>query len=64
MTHVPIWQAALASDFSISQFSHLSRLILWHGRNCYLRSATLSQFVMHRGLIISFIQVTGRATAP
>mmetsp|Transcript_14750 Transcript_14750/g.36831 ORF Transcript_14750/g.36831 Transcript_14750/m.36831 type:complete len:1168 (-) Transcript_14750:409-3912(-) len=49
-------QAALAADFSITQFSHLSRLVLWHGRNCYLRSATLSQFVIHRGLIISFIQ--------
>jgi phospholipid-translocating ATPase len=50
-------QAALASDFSISTFSHISRLILWHGRNCYLRSATLSQFIIHRGLIISFIQL-------
>ena len=51
-------QAALAADFSISQFSHVARLVLWHGRNCYLRSATLSQFVIHRGLIISFIQLT------
>jgi len=50
-------QAALAADFSIREFSHLSRLVLWHGRNCYLRSATLSQFVIHRGLIISFIQL-------
>lgn len=50
-------QAALAADFSVSQFSHLARLVLWHGRNCYLRSATLSQFVIHRGLIISFIQL-------
>ena len=50
-------QAALAADFSISQFSHVARLVLWHGRNCYLRSATLAQFVIHRGLIISFIQL-------
>jgi len=49
-------QAALAADFSLKQFSHLGRLVLWHGRNCYLRSATLSQFVIHRGLIISVIQ--------
>ena len=49
-------QAALAADFSVAQFSHLGRLVLWHGRNCYLRSATLSQFVIHRGLIISVIQ--------
>lgn len=50
-------QASLAADFSITQFSHLARLVLWHGRNCYMRSATLSQFVIHRGLIISFIQL-------
>ena len=25
-------QAALASDFSINQFSYLKKLILWHGR--------------------------------
>ena len=50
-------QAALAADFSVTQFSHVARLVLWHGRNCYLRSATLSQFVIHRGLIISTIQL-------
>jgi magnesium-transporting ATPase (P-type) len=50
-------QASLAADFSIMQFSYLSRLILWHGRNSYKRSARLSQFVIHRGLVISAIQV-------
>jgi phospholipid-translocating ATPase len=49
-------QASLAADFSITQFSFLSRLLLWHGRNSYKRSAKLSQFVIHRGLIISIIQ--------
>jgi len=49
-------QASLAADFSITQFSHLARLILWHGRNSYKRSASLAQFIMHRGLIISVIQ--------
>jgi phospholipid-translocating ATPase len=60
-------QASLAGDFSITQFSHLTRLLLWHGRNsCNLfsltdlwldkRSAKLSQFVIHRGLIIAIIQ--------
>jgi phospholipid-translocating ATPase len=49
-------QASLASDFSINQFSYLRRLILWHGRLSYKRSAVLSQFVIHRGLIISIIQ--------
>ncbi|KAG8278689.1 ATP synthase subunit 9 [Homalodisca vitripennis] len=49
-------QASLAADFSITQFSHLSRLLLVHGRYSYKRSASLSQFVIHRGLIISIMQ--------
>jgi len=49
-------QASLAADFSINQFSHLSRLLLVHGRNSYKRSAVLSQFIIYRGLIISIIQ--------
>jgi len=49
-------QASLASDFSINQFSYLRRLLLWHGRLSYKRSAVLSQFVIHRGLIITVIQ--------
>lgn len=49
-------QASLAADFSITQFSHLTKLLLWHGRNSYKRSAKLSQFVIHRGLIISVMQ--------
>lgn len=49
-------QAALAADFSITQFSYLGRLLLVHGRNSYKRSASLSQFVIHRGLIISSMQ--------
>ena len=51
-------QAALASDFSINQFCYLKKLILWHGRQSYRASAVLSQFVFHRGLIISVIQAT------
>ena len=49
-------QAALAADFSITEFSRLRKLVLWHGRLSYKRSAILSQFVFHRGLIISVIQ--------
>ena len=26
-------QASLAADFSVTQFSHISRLLVWHGRN-------------------------------
>lgn len=50
-------QASLAADFSIQQFSHLGNLLLVHGRRSYKRSAALSQFVIHRGLIISTMQV-------
>lgn len=49
-------QASLAADFSITQFCHLTKLLVWHGRNSYKRSAKLSQFVIHRGLIISICQ--------
>ncbi|KAH8114976.1 aminophospholipid-transporting P-type ATPase [Phellopilus nigrolimitatus] len=49
-------QASLAADFSVTQFSHLTKLLLWHGRNSYKRSAKLAQFVIHRGLVISIMQ--------
>lgn len=49
-------QASLAGDFSIPQFSVIAKLLLVHGRRSYKRSATLSQFVIHRGLIISTMQ--------
>ncbi|KAG8866259.1 putative aminophospholipid-translocase [Serendipita sp. 405] len=49
-------QASLAADFSVTQFSYLTKLLMWHGRNSYRRSAKLAQFVIHRGLIISIIQ--------
>lgn len=50
-------QAALASDFSILKFKYLGTLLLWHGRLSYKRAAIMSQFVIHRGLIISIIQL-------
>ena len=49
-------QASLAADWSLTQFSHVARLLLVHGRNSYKRSASLSQFVIHRGLIITTMQ--------
>ncbi|KNE67897.1 phospholipid-translocating P-type ATPase, flippase [Allomyces macrogynus ATCC 38327] len=49
-------QAALAADFAVPQFAHLTRLLLWHGRNSYQRSAKLAQFIIHRGLIITVMQ--------
>uniref|UniRef100_A0A2P2HY00 Phospholipid-transporting ATPase n=1 Tax=Hirondellea gigas TaxID=1518452 RepID=A0A2P2HY00_9CRUS len=55
-------QASLAADFSLTQFEHIGRLCLVHGRYSYKRSAALSQFVMHRGMIISTIQAIFSAT--
>lgn len=69
MSSVPsvlcVWQegkqAALAADFSVTQFKHLGRLLMVHGRNSYKRSAALSQFVIHRSLCISAMQVQQNA---
>lgn len=36
---------------------HVTRLLLWHGRLSYKRSASLGQFVVHRGLIITINQM-------
>ncbi|XP_061026356.1 probable phospholipid-transporting ATPase IIB isoform X2 [Eubalaena glacialis] len=38
------------------KFRHIGRLLVVHGRSSYKRSAALSQFVMHRGLVISTMQ--------
>lgn len=50
-------QASLASDFSIIKYKDLNHLLLWHGRRSYKNTATISKFIIHRGMIISFIQV-------
>lgn len=49
--------AALASDVSMKEFKYVRHILLWHGRNAYKRAAALSQFVIHRGLIISILQM-------
>ncbi|KAL3319475.1 hypothetical protein Ciccas_001840 [Cichlidogyrus casuarinus] len=49
-------QASLASDYSLVQFRQVTRLLLVHGRDCYKNSCALSQFVMHRGIVISVMQ--------
>lgn len=49
-------QAALASDFSVTEFKSLNKLLLWHGRLSYKRTANLAHFIFHRGLILAVIQ--------
>nr|XP_049697705.1 probable phospholipid-transporting ATPase IIB isoform X2 [Helicoverpa armigera]XP_049697707.1 probable phospholipid-transporting ATPase IIB isoform X4 [Helicoverpa armigera]XP_049697708.1 probable phospholipid-transporting ATPase IIB isoform X5 [Helicoverpa armigera] len=48
--------ASLAGDVSIRQFAYLARLLLVHGRRSAMRSAALSLFIVHRGLIVSTMQ--------
>ena len=48
-------QASLAADYSITQFSHLRKLILWHGRMSYNRSSVVAHYNIHRGLIVATI---------
>lgn len=50
-------QASLAADFAINEFKYLTNLLLWHGRLSYLRTAKLTNFIFHRGMIISVIQI-------
>lgn len=50
-------QAALAADFSIKEFRDIKTLLFWHGRLSYMRSSLLASFIIHRGFIISVIQI-------
>ncbi|XP_014354806.2 probable phospholipid-transporting ATPase IIB [Papilio machaon] len=48
--------ASLAGDVSVRGLSALARLLLVHGRRAAMRSAALSLFIVHRGLIVSTMQ--------
>ena len=50
-------QASLAADYSITKFCHLKRLLLWFGRISYKNTSNITIFVIHRGLIISLLQL-------
>ncbi|CAG5026950.1 unnamed protein product [Parnassius apollo] len=49
--------ASLAGDVSVRTFSSLARLLLVHGRRAAMRSAALCLFIVHRGLVVSTMQV-------
>ena len=49
-------QASLAADFSVENFYALKRLLLWHGRNNFQRSANLTILLIHRGLVYTVCQ--------
>lgn len=50
-------QASRAADFSISQFSHLRSLVLYHGQISYARTAYVVQYSFYKSMLISFIQL-------
>ncbi|OHT13626.1 phospholipid-translocating P-type ATPase, flippase family protein [Tritrichomonas foetus] len=50
-------QASIASDFAISRFSSLQRLLLIHGRFSFYRTAWLTQFCFYKSIMLALIQV-------
>ena len=50
-------QAASASDFGISNFGSLQRLILIHGRFSFYRTSWLTQFCFYKSIMLSLVQV-------
>lgn len=49
-------QAVLASDFSITQFSHLKQLLLVHGARCHKRIAKLVLYSFSKNVALSLSQ--------
>lgn len=49
-------QAVLASDFSITQFSHLKKLLLVHGARCHKRIAKLVLYSFCKNVALSLSQ--------
>ena len=41
----------------MNEFKYTKQILLWHGRNAYKRAASLTQFCIHRGLVISILQM-------
>ncbi|ESU44472.1 Phospholipid-translocating P-type ATPase (flippase) [Giardia duodenalis] len=50
-------QAANSADFVLNEFQGLKKLLLWHGRNSYIGSAQMCQFIMQRGITQTLIQI-------
>jgi magnesium-transporting ATPase (P-type) len=50
-------QAALASDFTISDFQSLKRLLLVHGRYSYTRLSYIAQFSFYKSWVFCIVQI-------
>jgi phospholipid-transporting ATPase len=47
-------QAARSSDFAIGEFKLLSRLLLYHGRECYRKNSFVILFNFYKNLVYLF----------
>lgn len=50
-------QAANSADFVLNEFQGLKKLLFWHGRNSYIGSAQMCQFIMQRGITQTLLQI-------
>lgn len=50
-------QATAASDFAVTRFEYLQRLLLIHGRYASYRSSWLMQFCFYKSIMLSLVQV-------
>lgn len=46
-------QAVMASDFAVSQFKHLSKLLLVHGHWCYTRLSNMILYFFYKNVVCS-----------
>lgn len=45
------FQAVMASDFAISRFKHLKKLLLVHGHWCYTRLANMIIYFFYKNVV-------------
>lgn len=50
-------QAALCSDYAITEFQILGELMLYHGRECYRKNSTLILFNFYKNLMLVLPQL-------
>lgn len=49
--HLLFSQAVMSSDFAISRFKHLSKLLLVHGHWCYARLANMTLYFIYKNVV-------------
>lgn len=50
------YKASMNSDYSISQFQDLRKLILYHGRECYRRNTQLIFYNFYKNILLVMAQ--------